>query len=150
MKTIFRSTLASWTCVVAVILVPAPGSAQAATGSVAGAELSHRLAVGDAVSSPSSSELRQSIEREATRLAKAKLAATDLQPQQPRQRSWAGRHPAAIGAVIGVAGGAIWGAAECRNACEGGSLTGPITALSAGVGAAIGAGVGAIISLVRR
>jgi hypothetical protein len=148
MKTIVRSTLAVWTSIVTVILVPTPASAQAATESFA--ELSHRLTAGDTVSSASSSELRQSIEREVARLAKASLAATDLQPQQPPQRSWAGRHPVALGAMIGVAGGAIWGAAECQTACEGGSLTGPIMALGAGVGAAIGAGIGAIISLVRR
>ena len=148
MKTIFRSTLAVWTCIVTVILVPTPAFAQVVTESFA--ELSHRLAVGETVSSASSSELRQSIEREAARLAKASLAATNFQPQQPPQRSWAGRHPVALGAMIGVAGGAIWGAAECQTACEGGSLRGPIMALGAGVGVAIGVGIGAMVLLVRR
>jgi hypothetical protein len=147
MKVIFRSTLALWTCAVAVILVPAPVSAQTAPESFA--ELRHRPALGDAVASASSSELRQSIEREAARLLKTSLAATALRPQQPG-RSWAGRHPVALGVMLGAAAGTIWGAAECRNACEGGSLTGPTLALGAGVGAAIGAGVGGIISLVRR
>jgi len=148
MKAIFLSTLALWTCVVTVISVPAPVSAQAATESFA--ELSHRLAVGDTVAGASSSALRQSIEREAARLVKTSHVARDFQPQQPPQRSWAGRHPVVLGAMVGAAGGAIWGAAECKNACEGGSLTGPIVALGAGAGVAIGAGVGAIVSLVRR
>jgi hypothetical protein len=149
MTTIFRSMLALWTCIVTIILVPTPASAQAA--SEPSAALSRRLAMGSAVFPASSSELRQSLEREADRAAKASLAAMDLQPQQPRQqRSWAGRHPVALGAMMGAAGGAIWGAAECQTACEGGSLTTPIMALGAGVGAAIGAGIGAIISLVRH
>jgi hypothetical protein len=92
--------------------------------------------------------LRQSIAREAARLAEYS-ATNSLQPQAP-QRSWAGRHPVALGAMIGAAGGVTWGAVVCSNACEGGSHTPYWMALGAGVGAGIGAAIGAIVSLIRR
>jgi hypothetical protein len=148
MKTIFCSTLVLRTCVVTLVLVPTPAAAQAATESFV--EVGHGLVVGGTVSSASTREFHQSIEREATRLTKVSLVGTDLQPQPAPQRSWAGKHPVALGVMMGAAGGAIWGAAECHSACEGGSETGPIMALGAGVGAAIGAGIGAIVLLVRR
>lgn len=84
----------------------------------------------------------------------AQPAATMTPPdsQQPTQRSWAGRHPIALGAIIGAAGGALWGTSVCwkhgKQAC--GDNLGPlIVGFGAGVGAGIGAGVGFTISLTR-
>ena len=98
-----------------------------------------------------SSGLRQSIDRELAKLAEHSVTNT-LQPQQTPQRSWAGRHPVGLGAMIGAAGGAIWGAAACSGKCNGsdGQTTQLWMGIGAGVGAAIGAGVGAIVSLIRN
>jgi hypothetical protein len=95
--------------------------------------------------------LRQSIDREAAKLAEHSVT-NSLQPQQKPQRSWAGRHPVGLGAMIGAAGGAIWGAAACSGKCNGsdGQTTQLWMGIGAGVGAAIGAGVGAIVSLIRN
>jgi len=102
-------------------------------------------------SKPSTAGLSRSIAREATRLANDKLVETrGYQPQTAPQRSWAGRHPVALGAIIGVTGGAMWGASQCSTGCEGGAYRGPFIALGAGVGAAIGAGIGALVSSGRR
>ena len=102
-------------------------------------------------SAGSSSGLRQSIAREAANLAEHPIA-NSLQTQQTPQRSWAGRHPVGLGAIIGAAGGAIWGAAACSGKCNGsdGQTTQLWMGIGAGIGAAIGAGIGAIVSLVRR
>jgi hypothetical protein len=102
-------------------------------------------------STRSSGGLRQSIAREAAKVAEY-AATNSLQPQQEPQRTWAGRHPVGLGAMIGAAGGVIWGAAVCSNRCNGsdGQTTQLWMGIGAGVGAAIGAGIGAIVSLARR
>ena len=100
--------------------------------------------------SASSSALRQSITREAARLAKRELDATTFQQQQPPQRTWAGRHPVALGAMIGAGGGAVGAAAYCGGSkdCDG---MGPLLmALNAGVCAGIGMAIGAVVSLIRH
>ena len=75
---------------------------------------------------------------------------TPAQQQSPPQRSWAGRHPVALGAMIGAAGGTLWGASLCwKQVC--GDNHGPLlVAFGAGLGAGIGAGVGLTISLTTR
>jgi hypothetical protein len=88
--------------------------------------------------------LRRSIEREAIRMARERPG--PVTPQAP-PRSWAGRHPVALGMMIGLGGGMVWGSAQYY---EGERPFGPFVALGAGVGVGIGAGVGAIISAVRR
>ena len=101
--------------------------------------------------SASSSALRQSITREAARLAKRELDATAFQQQQPTQRTWAGRHPVALGAMIGAAGGAVWGAAVySTHTCNDSTTTGPMMVVGAGIGAGIGMGIGAVISVIRH
>lgn len=97
--------------------------------------------------SASSSALRQSIAREAARLAKGELDATAFQQQQPPQRTWAGRHPVALGAMIGAGGGTVWSAATCSRDCD---LHRQMMALSAGIGAGIGMGIGAVVSVIRH
>ena len=71
-------------------------------------------------------------------------------PQPPDERSWAGRHPALLGAMIGGAAGAVVGSAGCwKSPC--GDSQGPIVvALGAGIGAGLGATVGFAISLGGR
>jgi len=110
-----------------------------------------RAGEGVQASARSSGSLRQSIAREAAKLEEY-AAAGSLQPQQAPQRSWAGRHPVALGAIIGTTGGMIWGAAACSGTCNGsdGQTTQLWMGIGAGVGAGIGAGIGAIVSLVRR
>jgi hypothetical protein len=99
---------------------------------------------------PASIERRGSVGREEVRPATARAATTTPDSQQAPQRSWAGRHPVALGAIIGTAGGALWGASMCwRQVC--GDNHGPLlVAFGAGLGAGIGAGVGVTISLVTR
>ena len=88
--------------------------------------------------------LRQSIEREAIRMARQSAGAV---APQASSRNWAGRHPVALGMLIGLGGGIACGSAQYY---EGERPFGPFVALGAGVGVGIGAGVGAIISAVRR
>ena len=133
---------------IAAILVSflaAPSNVLAQTATVGAS----RIAIVHMASTPSSDGLRQSIARESAKLAQDP-GTTSPQTQQPPQRTWAGRHPVALGAMIGVAGGVIWGTAVCRTACEGGLHTPLWQGFGAGVGAGIGAGIGAIVSAVRR
>ena len=132
--------------VVLVSILAAPSSALAQATTV---DARQAAIVQVPVSGQSSGGLRQSIAREAAKLTEH-AGTTSLQPQQPPQRTWAGRHPVALGAMIGAAGGVTWGAVVCSNACEGGLHTPYWMALGAGVGAGIGAGIGAIISRIRR
>jgi len=128
---------------VSVLAAPSSVLAQAATVGAGQSAVPQVVA-----SSAWSSGLRQSIDREAARLAKNQLGATAVQPQQLPERSWAGRHPMALGAMIGAAGGVVWGGLVCSNSCDGE----PYLAMPAGasVGAGIGVGIGALISLITR
>ena len=128
-----------------VTAVAAPANVVARVTTVTAAEPRIVQVVGSGVSS---SSLRPLIEREGARLANDEVGAAALQPRQPPARSWAGRHPAALGVMIGAAGGVVWGAAVCSNACEGHPQL--FMVVGAGVGAGIGAGIGTIVSLFRR
>jgi hypothetical protein len=88
--------------------------------------------------------LRRSIERGAIRMARQSAGTVD---PQASQRTWAERHPVALGMVIGMAGGVAVGAAQHY---EGERPFGPYMALGGGIGVGIGTGVGAIISAMRR
>lgn len=71
------------------------------------------------------------------------------QPQP--QKSWAARHPAALGTMIGAAAGAVAGSSLCWGQPPCGDGHGPLlVAFGAGLGAGIGAGVGFTISLANR
>lgn len=96
---------------------------------------------------PASIARRGFVGQEGVRPATADAATTTADSQQPPQRSWAGRHPVALGAIIGAAGGALWGASLCwRQVC--GDNHGPLlVAFGAGLGAGIGAGVGVGVSI---
>jgi hypothetical protein len=134
------------TAVVLASILAAPSSALAQAMTV---DAGQAAIVQVPVSGQSSGGLRHSILREAAKLTE-QTGATSLQSQPPPQRTWAGRHPVALGAMIGAAGGVTWGAVVCSNACEGGLHTPYWMALGAGVGAGIGAGIGAIVSRIRR
>jgi hypothetical protein len=129
---------------VSILAAPLSALAQTTTVDARQAAIAHVP-----LSGQSSGGLRQSIAREAAKLMEDS-GTTSLQSQQPRQRNWAGRHPVALGAMIGAAAGVTWVAVECRNACEGGADTPGLMGIGAGVGAGIGAGIGAIISRITR
>ena len=135
---------------IAAVLVSALASPSSVLAQAATVGSGQSAIVQDVASSASSIGLRQSIEREGARLAKDNLGAAALQPQPSPQRSWAGRHPVALGAMIGAAGGTVWTVYACQGACEGHAFYPPVLALGVGLGTGIGAGIGAIISLVRR
>jgi len=85
--------------------------------------------------------LRQSIQREAVRLASARTAAG---PPPPQHRSWATRHPIALGAILGiVAGGTIAQISDGRVTNSDGR---PVFLLGAVPGLLIGSSIGAIIA----
>ena len=90
--------------------------------------------------------LRQSIQREAVRLARSTPAAA--QPQQPQpQRSWAARHPIALGAILGMAvSGAIAQISDRRVTDSDGR---PIFINGAVPGLVIGASIGAIVAFAQ-
>ena len=96
---------------------------------------------------PASIERRGFVGREGARLAIASAATTAPDSHQPPQRSWAGRHPVALGAIIGTAGGALWGASLCRKQVCGDSHGPLLVAFGAGLGAGIGAGVGLAVGM---
>ena len=86
--------------------------------------------------------LRQSIQREAVRLASARTAAG--QPPPPQHRSWATRHPIALGAILGiVAGGTIAQISDGRVTNSDGR---PVFLLGAVPGLLIGSSIGAVVA----
>jgi hypothetical protein len=101
-------------------------------------------AVGLAETVPAPVPLRQSIQREAVRLASESTAAG--QPQPPR-RSWAARHPIALGAILGiVTGGAIAQISDHRVTDSDGR---PIFLAGAVPGLVIGSSLGAVVAFAR-
>ena len=96
---------------------------------------------------PASNQRRGFVGREGVWPATARAATTGPDSQQPPERSWAGRHPVALGAIIGAAGGALWGASLCwKQVC--GDNYGPLlVAFGAGLGAGIGTGTGVAVAI---
>jgi hypothetical protein len=84
----------------------------------------------------------QSIER-AARMA---CQGAGVTAPEASQRGWAGRHPVALGMMIGLAGGIAVGSAQHY---EGKRPFGPFMALGGGIGVGIGAGVGAVVSVAK-
>jgi hypothetical protein len=100
--------------------------------------------VGLAQPLPSSGPLRESIRREAVRLASA--APQTPQPP-PQQRSWAARHPIALGAILGiVAGGAIAQISDGRVTNTDGR---PVFLVGAVPGLLIGSSIGVAVACLR-
>jgi hypothetical protein len=94
---------------------------------------------------PAPVPLRQSIQREAVRLARASTAAE--QPQ-PRRRSWAARHPIALGAILGiVTGGAIAQISDGRVTNSDGR---PIFLMGAIPGLVVGSSLGAVVAFTQE
>ena len=114
-----RHTIAG--CLIGVLLIPATSRAENAPAP--------------------SGALRQSIEREAVRLASARTAA---EPPPPQHRSWATRHPIALGAILGiVTGGTIAQISDGRVTNSDGR---PVFLMGAVPGLLIGASIGAIVA----
>ena len=113
-----------------------------------------------ALAQTQSTPLRDAANREAIQLAR-----TIGTVQPPRSapgggRSWAARHPALLGALVGLGAGFTIGAARCRypggegSSCSDYTFPGNARLLGGltigGLGAGIGAGVGAVIRAARQ
>jgi len=90
--------------------------------------------------------VREAVTREAVRLA---ALPAGLSPQQPRERSWPGRHPVLFGAVVGLGVGLGVEAAVIPGE-SGGEPHSAYIPIFGGIGAGIGSLVGAIVSAARR
>ena len=76
-------------------------------------------------------------------------AAPVAQTQQPRERSWAGRHPVLFGALVGLGVGVAVEVAVIPGG-SGGEPHSVYLPMFGGAGAGIGSLAGAIVSAVRR
>jgi hypothetical protein len=93
---------------------------------------------------PAPGALRQSIRREAVRLASEKTVAEKPQPQH---RSWASRHPIALGTILGIiAGGTISQISDGRVTNSDGR---PIFLMGALPGLVIGSSIGAVVAFTE-
>jgi len=90
--------------------------------------------------------LRQSIQREAFRLAQAGTPQANP-PAPAKQRRWAARHPIALGAILGiVTGGAIAQISDGRVTNSDGR---PVFLVGAVPGLVIGFSLGAAVALTQ-
>jgi hypothetical protein len=90
--------------------------------------------------------LRQSIHREAVRLASARTAAG--QPPPPQQhRSWAARHPIALGTILGIVAGGAFAQISDRRATD--SDGRPVFLNGAVPGLLIGSSLGAVVAFTQ-
>jgi hypothetical protein len=130
-----------------VLALGIPSTVMAQTPIVAAARSARTWIVS---SKPLSAEHQRFLRRTGMRPTTTSTAPTTQEVQEPPERSWAGRHPVALGAMIGAAGGALVGASPCwREVCGDGH--GPLLiAFGAGVGAGIGSAVGLTISIARH
>ncbi len=90
--------------------------------------------------------MREAVNRESVRLAALPPA---LRQQQPRERSWPGRHPVLFGALVGLGVGLVVEAAVIPGE-SGGEPHSAYLPMFGGVGAGVGALVGLVVSAVRR
>lgn len=96
---------------------------------------------------PAPGALRQSIQREAVRLASAGAVTAPQTQTQPPRRPWAARHPIALGAILGiVTGGAIAQISDGRVTNSDGR---PIFLMGALPGLVIGSSIGAVVACTR-
>jgi hypothetical protein len=94
------------------------------------------------------SPLRDRIRLEALRLARAPSPDMVAQGAQ-RERTWPGRHPVFLGALIGFGTGLTMAATSgCRKSSD--YTCTQYGAVLGGLGAGIGAGVGGVVSLFLR
>jgi hypothetical protein len=90
--------------------------------------------------------LREAVNRESIRLAALPPA---VRQQQPRTRSWPGRHPVLFGALVGLGAGLGIEAAVIPGA-SGGEPHSAYLPMFACLGAGIGSLAGVIVSVARR
>ena len=95
---------------------------------------------------PSATPVHDAVFREGTRLG----SAGRVQPAASiSDRSWAGRHPVLLGALVGLGAGLAFTAGTgCAHSSD--YTCGEFSLWFGGLGAGIGAGVGGIVALVRR
>ena len=91
--------------------------------------------------------MREAVNRESVRLAALPRALQ--QQQQPRERSWPGRHPVLCGALVGLGVGLGVEAAVIPGA-SGGEPHRVYVPMFGTIGAGIGSLVGLIVSAARR
>jgi hypothetical protein len=90
--------------------------------------------------------MREAVIRESIRLAALPPA---VRQQQPRERSWPGRHPVLFGALVGLGTGLVVEAAVIPGE-SGGEPHSAYLPMFGSVGAGIGSLVGLIVSVARR
>jgi hypothetical protein len=90
--------------------------------------------------------IREAVTRESVRLAALPPA---VPQQQPRERSWPGRHPVLFGAVVGLGVGLGVEAAVIPGE-SGGEPHSVYLPIFGGMGAGIGSLVGLVVSVARR
>jgi len=99
---------------------------------------------------PATTVVRDAAVREAVRLGS--MRQQTVPPTS--DRSWPGRHPVLLGALVGLGAGIAFTAAtaDANNGCRRSSdyPCGQVALVLGGLGAGIGAGVGGIVALVRR
>jgi hypothetical protein len=116
---------------------------QIVTASLIGILLIPRIGLAQTL--PSSGTLRESIRREAVRLASTGAQTAPQQP--PQHRSWAARHPIALGAILGiVTGGAIAQISDGRATDSNGRV---IFLNGAVPGLLIGSSIGAVVAFTQ-
>jgi hypothetical protein len=77
------------------------------------------------------------------------VVARPVAQQQPRERTWAGRHPVLFGALVGLGVGVAVEAAVIPGA-SGGEPHSVYLPMFGGVGAGVGSLTGLIVSAVHR
>ena len=90
--------------------------------------------------------IREAIDRESLRVS---MRPAGLAQQQPRERSWPGRHPVLFGALLGAGIGVVVEAAVIPGE-SGGEPHSVYLPMFGVIGAGIGSLTGLIVSLARR
>ncbi len=93
--------------------------------------------------------IRTAVKRDGTALSMLAAPAAQQQQSQPRERTWAGRHPVLFGALVGLAVGVAVEVAVIPGA-SGGEPHSVYLPMFGGVGAGIGSLAGVIVSAARR
>ena len=102
--------------------------------------------IGLAVTQQSTGTIGEALNRESVRLAALPSA---VRAQQPRERSWPGRHPVLFGALVGLGVGLGVESAVIPGE-SGGEPHSVYLPIFGGIGAGIGSLVGVIVSAARR
>ena len=131
-----RGTIAA--ILAALLVVPAGARAQTSPSR------SGIQSLGQATASP----LRESVNKEAARLAATLGPPASAQTPPRQRRNWAARHPVLLGTLVGAGVGLGFLAAE---GCESSDYTCTgLVAFFGGTGPGLGAAAGAVVAIVLR